>query len=70
MYSSYSLITFFCNSAVLETIHLSNLEAFVSSKMNIKSLMLPKVKTPDEITFIDDLLTDCGLDTNLHVIIS
>ena len=47
---------------------LLDLEAFVSSKMNIKSLMLPKVKTPDEITFIDDLLTDCGLDTNLHVI--
>ena len=30
--------------------------------------MLPKVKTPDEITFIDDLLTDCNLDTDLHVI--
>ena len=30
--------------------------------------MLPKVKTPDEITFIDDMLTDCGLDTDLHVI--
>ena len=30
--------------------------------------MLPKVRTPDEITFIDDLLTDCNLDTDLHVI--
>ena len=30
--------------------------------------MLPKVKTPDEIKFIDDLLTDCNLDTDLHVI--
>ena len=30
--------------------------------------MLPKVKTPDEIKFIDDMLTDCGLDTDLHVI--
>ena len=30
--------------------------------------MLPKVKTPDEITFIDDLLSDCNLDTDLHVI--
>ena len=45
-----------------------DLEAFISSKLNVKALMLPKVKTPDEITFIDDLLTDCDLDTNLHVI--
>ena len=30
--------------------------------------MLPKVKTPEEVTFIDDLLTDCNLDTDLHVI--
>jgi hypothetical protein len=28
-------------------------------------LILPKVKTPDEITSIDDLLTDCNLDTDL-----
>ena len=47
---------------------LLDLEAFVSSKLNIKALMLPKVKTPDEISFIDDLLTDCNLDTDLHVI--
>ena len=45
-----------------------DLEAFISSKLNIKALMLPKVKTPDEITFIDDLLTDCNMDTDLHVI--
>ena len=47
---------------------LLDLEAFVSSKKKVKAIMLPKVKTPDEITFIDDLLTDCGLDTDLHVI--
>ena len=47
---------------------LLDLEAFISSKLKIKALMLPKVKTPDEISFIDDLLTDCDLDTNLHVI--
>ena len=45
-----------------------DLEAFISSKLPIKALMLPKVKTPEEITFIDNLLTDCGLDTDLHVI--
>ena len=47
---------------------LMDLEATVSSKTNVKAIMLPKVKTPDEITFIDDMLTDCGLDTDLHVI--
>ena len=47
---------------------LLDLEAIISSKIKVKALMLPKVKTPDEITFIDDLLTDCNLDTDLHVI--
>jgi len=47
---------------------LLDFEAFISSKLRVKALMLPKVKTPDEITFIDDLLTDCNLDTELHVI--
>ena len=47
---------------------LMDLEAVVLSKTNVKAIMLPKVKTPDEITFIDDMLTDCGLDTDLHVI--
>ena len=47
---------------------LLDFEAFISSKLRVKALMLPKVKTPDEITFIDDLLSDCNLDTDLHVI--
>ena len=47
---------------------LLDFEALISSKLRVKALMLPKVKTPDEITFIDDLLTDCNLDTDLHVI--
>ena len=47
---------------------LMDLEAVVSSKTNVKAIMLPKVKTPDEITFIDDMLTDCNLNTDLHVI--
>ena len=47
---------------------LLDFEALISSKLRVKALMLPKVKTPDEITFIDDLLTDCNLDTELHVI--
>ena len=47
---------------------LLDFEALISSKLRVKALMLPKVKTPDEISFIDDLLTDCNLETDLHVI--
>ncbi len=47
---------------------LLDLEAIASNKLKVKAIMLPKVKTPDEIKFIDDMLTDCGLDTDLHVI--
>ena len=47
---------------------LLDLEAFISSNLKVKAIMLPKVKTSDEIKFIDDLLTDCNLDTDLHVI--
>ena len=47
---------------------LLDLESIASNKLKVKAIMLPKVKTPDEITFIDDMLTDCGLDTDLHVI--
>ena len=47
---------------------LLDLEAIASNKLKIKAIMLPKVKTPDEIKFIDDMLTDCSLDTDLHVI--
>ena len=47
---------------------LLDLEAFISSNLKVKAIMLPKVKTSDEIKFIDDLLTDCNFDTDLHVI--
>ena len=47
---------------------LLDLEAFISSKLKVNALMLPKVNSPDEITLIDDILTDCNLDTDLHVI--
>ena len=33
------------------------------------AIMLPKVMTPDEIVWLDDLLTERGHDTRLHVII-
>ena len=33
------------------------------------ALMLPKVMSPDEVTLLDDLLSERGLDIRLHVII-
>ena len=47
---------------------LLDLEAFVSSGIDLKAIMLPKVQSPDEIKLIDDLLTDSQLKTELHVI--
>ena len=47
---------------------LLDLEAFVSSGIDLKAIMLPKVQSPDEIKLIDDLLTDAQLKTELHVI--
>ena len=47
---------------------LLDLEAFVSSGIDLKAIMLPKVQSPDEIKLIDDLLTDAQLSTELHVI--
>lgn len=35
----------------------------------VPALMLPKVRTADEIRWLDDLLTERGHDTELHVII-
>ena len=37
--------------------------------MSPRALMLPKVVSPDEVVWLDDLLTERGHDTRLHIII-
>ena len=48
---------------------LADVQAVLSTNTPPPALMLPKVKTPDEIVWLDDLLGERGHDTRLHVII-
>ncbi len=48
---------------------LADVQAILATDTPPPALMLPKVKTPDEIVWLDDLLTERGHPCRLHVII-
>ena len=48
---------------------LADVHAVLATDTPPPALMLPKVMTPDEIVWLDDLLTERGHDIRLHVII-
>ncbi len=48
---------------------LADVQAVLATDTPPPALMLPKVMSPDEIVWLDDLLTERGHDTRLHVII-
>jgi (S)-citramalyl-CoA lyase len=48
---------------------LADVQAVLDTPAPPSGLMLPKVISPDEITWLDDLLTERGHDTRLHIII-
>ena len=48
---------------------LADVQAILETDTPPPALMLPKVKTPDEIVWLDDLLSERGHDCRLHVII-
>lgn len=48
---------------------LADVQAVLDTPTPPPGLMLPKVVSPDEIAWLDDLLTERGHDTRLHVII-
>ena len=48
---------------------LADVQAVLSSNTPPPALMLPKVMSPDEIVWFDDLLSEQGHDTRLHIII-
>ena len=48
---------------------LADVRAILDTDTPPPALMLPKVKTPDEIVWLDDLLSERGHDIRLHVII-
>jgi (S)-citramalyl-CoA lyase len=48
---------------------LADVQAILATDTPPPALMLPKVKSPDEIVWLDDLLSERGHDCRLHVII-
>ena len=48
---------------------LADVQALLGTNTPPPAVMLPKVRTPDEIVWLDDLLTERGHATRLHVII-
>ena len=48
---------------------LDDVQAILKTSTPPPAIMLPKVMTPDEVIWLDDLLTERGHDTRLHVII-
>ncbi|MEM7122171.1 MAG: CoA ester lyase [Pseudomonadota bacterium] len=56
-------------NSVRSAFGLADVEAVLATDTPPPSLMLPKVMTPDEVIWLDDLLTERGHETRLHVII-
>ena len=52
-----------------EAFGLADVQAVLTSDTPPPALMLPKVRNPDEVIWLDDLLTERGHNTRLHVII-
>jgi (S)-citramalyl-CoA lyase len=48
---------------------LNDVRAVLESKVSPPVLMLPKVVSPDEVSWLDELLSERGYDTRLHIII-
>lgn len=48
---------------------LADVQAVLATDTPPPAVMLPKVMTPDEVVWLDDLLTERGHDTRLHIII-
>ena len=56
-------------NCVREAFGVLDVQAVLESATPPPALMLPKVRTPDEVAWLDDLLTERGHDTRLHIII-
>jgi (S)-citramalyl-CoA lyase len=52
-----------------EAFGIADVQAILATDTPPPALMLPKVRTPEEVAWLDDLLTERGHDTRLHVII-
>ncbi len=56
-------------NSMREAFGIADVQAIVVSKTPPPALMIPKVRTADEVMLLDGLLTEAGHDTRLHVII-
>ena len=56
-------------NSLREGFGMADVQAVLASATPPPALMMPKVRTPDEVVLLDDLLTERGHDTRLHVIV-
>jgi len=56
-------------NCVREAFGLADVQSVLESDTPPPALMMPKVRTPEEVVWLDDLLTERGHDTRLHIII-
>ena len=56
-------------NSLREAFGIADVQAVLATDTPPPALMLPKVQTPDEVVTLDDLLTERGHGTRLHVII-
>ncbi|MEM8775121.1 MAG: CoA ester lyase [Pseudomonadota bacterium] len=56
-------------NSLRERFGIEDVQAVLATKTPPPALMMPKVRTPDEVQILDQLLTEAGHETRLHVII-
>ena len=56
-------------NSMRERFGIEDVQAILATGTPPPALMLPKVRTPDEVVILDQLLTEAGHETRLHVII-
>lgn len=56
-------------NSIREQFGIEDVQAVLTSTTPPPALMMPKVKSPDEVVLLDTLLSEKGHDTRLHIII-
>ena len=56
-------------NSIREAFGIADVQAILATDTPPPALMVPKVKSPDEVVLLDNLLTERGHETRLHIII-
>ena len=56
-------------NSIRERFGIEDVQAILAAEVPPPALMMPKVRTPDEVQMLDQLLTEVGHATRIHVII-